>query len=70
MNYTPMPAHEMRAYRVAGHAVMARELGVLCETLGNGDHRFRLETFLDHCQRAVQNLPWPYIFTSFDRCRP
>ncbi|BBO35226.1 hypothetical protein [Lacipirellula parvula] len=58
MNYTPMHAHEMRAYRVAGHAVMARELGVLCETLGDGDRHYRFETFFDHCQQAAKNLPY------------
>ena len=55
MNHTPLPAHELRAYRVAGHAVMARELGVLCETLGDGD--FRFGTFCEHCAPAAQALP-------------
>ena len=55
MNYTPLPAHELRAYRVAGHAVMARELGVLCETLGDGD--FRFGSFCEHCAPATKALP-------------
>ena len=56
MNDTPMPARELRAYRVAGHAVMARELGILCETLG--DRHFRFGTFGEHCAQATKELPY------------
>jgi hypothetical protein len=57
VTYTPTPAHEMRAYRVADHAVMARELDVLYETLDDSDRQYHFETLFDHCQQAAKELP-------------
>jgi hypothetical protein len=57
VNYSPIPAHQLEAYRAAGHAVMARELGLPCDSLDDGQRHFRFGTLWDYCEQSTNSLP-------------
>ncbi|MBL9165616.1 MAG: hypothetical protein JNL18_23025 [Planctomycetaceae bacterium] len=53
MNDSLLPPDEARAYREAGHAVMARELGLPCHRPDGMPH-YQFATFHDYCRQASQ----------------
>ncbi|MBA4107541.1 MAG: hypothetical protein C0485_17530 [Pirellula sp.] len=53
LNYAPLAPDESRAYREAGHAVMARELALPCHR-ADGAPRHQFATFRDYCREATQ----------------
>ena len=53
MNYASLAPDELRTYREAGHAVMARELALSCHRADDA-LRHQFATFRDYCREAAQ----------------
>ncbi len=55
-----MSPDEARAYREAGHAVMARELGLPCHRPDGMPH-YQFATFRDYCRQSAKDRELPLV---------